>query len=164
MFGPKSRLNVRILPVEIAGEQESWYDIKEDYLTRTVNGVHFNPTDSELDFQFNRSPFEFSVARKSTGDVLFSTKGSKLVFENQFLEFRTELPEKYNLYGLGEVMHNFRLGNKYNRTLYATDVRYVILGLLLQHSSRYSPPTSAIRSTRIFMGLILFTTSIATLS
>src|SRR5207253_2052618 len=93
LFGPKSRLNVRILPAEIPEEQESWYDIKEDHLKRTVNGVHFNPTDSELDFQLNSSPFEFSVVRKSTGDVLFSTKGSKLVFENQFLEFRTELPK-----------------------------------------------------------------------
>jgi len=118
LFGPKSRLNVRILPVEIAGEQESWYDMKEDYLTRKVNGVHFNPEDSELDFRFNRSPFKFSVAGKSAGDVLFSTKGSKLVFESQFLGFPTELPEKYNLYGLGEVTHNIKLGNKYNRTLF----------------------------------------------
>ncbi|KAG0138307.1 glycosyl hydrolases family 31-domain-containing protein [Tuber indicum] len=121
-FGPKSRLNIRILPAEIPEGQESWYDTKEDYLRRTVNGVHFNPADSELDFQLNSSPFEFSVVRKSTGDVLFSTKGSKLVFENQFLEFRTELPEKYNLYGLGEVMHSIRLGNNYNRTIYSADV------------------------------------------
>ncbi|RPA92293.1 hypothetical protein L873DRAFT_1710738 [Choiromyces venosus 120613-1] len=121
LFGPKSRLNVRILPAKIPEEQGSWYDIKEEYLTRTVNDVHFNPTDSELDFQLTKSPFEFSVIRKSTGDILFSTRGSKLVFENQFLEFRTELPEKYNLYGLGEVMHNIRLGNNYNRTLYSTD-------------------------------------------
>ncbi|CUS14012.1 unnamed protein product [Tuber aestivum] len=122
LFGPESRLNVRILPAEIPEEQESWYDTNEDYLTRTVKGVHFNPTNSHFGFQLNSSPFEFSVVRKSTGDILFSTKGNKLVFENQFLEFRTELPEKYNLYGLGEVMHSIRLGNNYNRTLYATDV------------------------------------------
>jgi hypothetical protein len=33
------------------------------------------------------------------------------VYEDQFIEFASPLPENYNLYGLGEVIHGFRLGN-----------------------------------------------------
>ena len=34
-----------------------------------------------------------------------------LVYEDQFIEFVSALPENYNLYGLGEVFRGFRLGN-----------------------------------------------------
>lgn len=44
----------------------------------------------------NNPSFWFSVTRNSTGDVLFSTKDTKLVFENQFVEFVSSLPEDYN--------------------------------------------------------------------
>jgi alpha-glucosidase len=131
-FASKTRLNVRILPAEISKGQESWYDVKQEYLARTPDGDCFNPTHSEFDFRLTTSPFEFGVVRKSTGDVLFSTKGSKLVFENQFVEFRTVLPPNYNISGLGEVMHKMRLGNNYNRTLYSADVASALLSSFLR--------------------------------
>ena len=53
--------------------------------------------------------------------VLFSTEGTKLVFENQFVEFASSLPENYNLYGLGESIHGLRLGNNSTKTIYAAD-------------------------------------------
>lgn len=74
-----------------------------------------------LFFCSNDPTFSFGVIRKSTGDVLFSTEGSKLVYENQFIEFVSPLPENYNLYGLGEVIHNIRMGNNFTRTLWAAD-------------------------------------------
>lgn len=59
--------------------------------------------------------------RKSTGDTLFNTSGSKLVFESQFVEFVTTMPEEYNVAGLGERIHALRLGNNYTLTIYAAD-------------------------------------------
>jgi alpha-glucosidase len=45
-----------------------------------------------------------------------------LVYENQFIEFVSALPENYNLYGLGEVIHGLRMGNNFTRTFWAADV------------------------------------------
>ncbi|KAL2817705.1 glycosyl hydrolases family 31-domain-containing protein [Aspergillus cavernicola] len=77
---------------------------------------------SDLKISWTNSPsFGFTVTRKSTGDVLFSTEGRKLVFENKFVEFSSSLPENYNLYGVGENVRAFRQGNNYTQTLYAAD-------------------------------------------
>lgn len=57
------------------------------------------------DFQVvwsNDPNFSFAVLRRSTGDIVFDTTGSVLVYENQFIEFVSTLPENYNLNGLGE--------------------------------------------------------------
>lgn len=77
---------------------------------------------SDLNFVWSNDPsFNFEIFRGSTGDVLFSTAGTKLVFENQFIEFASSLPENYNLYGLGETIHGLRLGNNFTKTIYAAD-------------------------------------------
>lgn len=62
------------------------------------------------------------MTRHATGDIIFTTKGSHLVYENQFVEFVNTLPEDYNLYGLGERMHGLRLYNNFTATIYAADV------------------------------------------
>jgi alpha-glucosidase len=62
------------------------------------------------------------VTRKSTGDAIFTTKGTHLVYEDQFIEFVNTLPEDYNLYGLGERIHGLRLNNNFTATIYAADV------------------------------------------
>lgn len=69
----------------------------------------------------NNPSFSFKVTRKSTGDVIFDTSGSVLVFEDQFSEFVTSMPENYNVYGLGERIHGLRLGNNFTATIYAAD-------------------------------------------
>jgi alpha-glucosidase len=61
------------------------------------------------------------VTRKATGEVVFNTAGSKLVYEDQFIEFVTSMPDDYNLYGLGERIHKLRLGNDLTATTYAAD-------------------------------------------
>jgi alpha-glucosidase len=62
------------------------------------------------------------VTRKATGDVLFDTKGSVLVYEDQFIEFVTCLPKDYNLYGIGEHIQQLRLLENLTLTLYASDI------------------------------------------
>lgn len=46
----------------------------------------------------------------------------KLIYEDQFIEFVSHLPDDYNLYGLGERIHGLRLNNNLTATIYAADV------------------------------------------
>ena len=78
--------------------------------------------ESDLVFSWTNTPsFGFNVTRTSTQEVIFSTDGSKLIYENQFIEFVTSMDEGYNLYGLGEVIHGLRLQPGLTRTIYAAD-------------------------------------------
>lgn len=70
----------------------------------------------------NNPSFWFSVTRRSTKDVLFTSENTKLVYEDQFIEFSSSLPDDYNLYGLGERIHGLRLSNNLTATIYAADV------------------------------------------
>jgi alpha-glucosidase len=110
------RLNVRIQPKYIGQDNYTWFVLPEGILTQPGIDTPGSGPNSDLDFSWSNDPtFTFKVARRSTGDVLFSTEGTKLVYEDQFVEFKTSLPENYNLYGLGEVIHGFRLGNNLTR-------------------------------------------------
>lgn len=91
------------------------YEPKQDVLDPKIEGI-------DIAFSWSNEPtFSFVVTRKSTGDVLFDTRGSVLVYENQFIEFVSQLPEEYNLYGMGERIHGLRLGNNFTATFYAAD-------------------------------------------
>ncbi|OAL39850.1 hypothetical protein AYO20_00762 [Fonsecaea nubica] len=123
-YQTSSRLHVNIRPSHITSQNQSWYLLSTDYVP-AGNQSGGSVTTSDLTFSWANSPstgFGFNVTRNSTGDVLFSTTGTKLVFENQFIELVTHQQENYNLYGLGEVIHGLRLGNNLTRTIYAADV------------------------------------------
>ncbi|EEQ27204.1 putative alpha-glucosidase [Microsporum canis] len=64
---------------------------------------------SMLKFTFTKEPFSFKVTRRATGEVIFDTAGSALIFESQYLRLRTSLPVEPNLYGLGEHSDPLRL-------------------------------------------------------
>ncbi|KAI1087276.1 glycoside hydrolase family 31 protein [Rostrohypoxylon terebratum] len=128
-FQAVDRLHVEILPRYVGPENYTWFILPEELIPKPK--VEGNPDSyiehSDLLFTWVNEPtFSFQVSRKSTGDVLFNTTGSELVYENQFIEFGSSLPEKYNLYGLGEVIHGFRLGNNLTRTFFAADVGDII--------------------------------------
>ncbi|KAH6657173.1 family 31 glycosyl hydrolase [Truncatella angustata] len=117
------RLHVEIQPKYIGQENQTWFILPEEILQKPGVDTEGCASESDLDFTWSNDPtFSFKVTRNSTGDVLFSTEGTKLVYEDQFIEFKTALPENYNLYGLGEVIHGLRLGNNLTRTLFAADV------------------------------------------
>ncbi|KAG9092364.1 hypothetical protein FRC07_011682, partial [Ceratobasidium sp. 392] len=62
------------------------------------------------------------VRRKKTGEVLFDTKGSTLVFEEQYLRLKTSVPNNANIYGLGENTNSFRLDpSNTTRTIWNRD-------------------------------------------
>ncbi|KAI0533140.1 glycoside hydrolase family 31 protein [Xylaria digitata] len=120
------RLHVEILPKYIGQNNQSWF-ILPDLLVPKPKPENDVKPQSDLDFSWSNEPtFSFKVTRKSTGDVLFTTERSRIVYEDQFIEFVSDLPENYNLYGLGETIHRFRLGNNLTRTLYNADVGDII--------------------------------------
>ena len=118
------RLAIRITPAIVDASNSSYYDLPTYIVHQPTPDIDANSTSSSSDLNFvwaNDPTFSFSVYRVSTGDALFSTVGTKLVFEDQFVEFASTLPENYNIYGLGETIHAFRLGNNFTKTMYATD-------------------------------------------
>ncbi|KAI8629829.1 glycoside hydrolase family 31 protein [Xylariaceae sp. FL1651] len=120
------RLHIEILPKYIGQNNQSWFILPDALVPKPKAEVTSTP-ESDLGFSWSNDPtFSFKVTRKSTSDVLFTTEGSQLVFEDQFIEFGSTLPKNYNLYGLGETIHGFRLGNNLTRTLYNADVGDII--------------------------------------
>jgi alpha-glucosidase len=124
-FQSEDRLHIEITPTYVGPQNTSWFVLPEVLVDKPAIDPNYKSRaqGSDLDFVWSNEPtFSFTVRRYSSGDVLFSTNGTVLVFENQFIEFGSPLPENYNLYGLGEVIHGLRMGNNFTRTLYAADV------------------------------------------
>jgi len=116
------RLGINISPAYISAENSSQY-ILPDHLVMLPQAGNGSASESDLQFSWSNDPsFSFTVLRKSTGDILFSTEDTVLVYEDQFVEFVSALPENYNLYGMGERIHGLRLGNNFTATFYAADV------------------------------------------
>ncbi|KAJ5144321.1 hypothetical protein N7476_004870 [Penicillium atrosanguineum] len=106
------RLHVEITPAYIDATNSSWYVLQEEIVSKPgIDSI--DVPESDLEFVWSNYPtFSFTVLRQSTGDILFSTSGSKLVYENQFIEFVTTLPENYNVYA-SERSHPFYLDTRY---------------------------------------------------
>ena len=112
------RLSVNIQPAYLDSKNSSWFVLPEYLVPSPQSEPDANSTilQNDLGFFWDNDPtFSLSVIRKSTGDIIFSTAGTKIVYEDQFIEFVSPLPENYNLYGLGETIHAFRLGNNLTR-------------------------------------------------
>lgn len=101
-YQTKQRLHVKIYD---AGERV--YQIPEDVVplpeASTLSG------EGDLTFNLTESPFSFTVSRTSSGETLFDTSGSQLIFESQYLRLRTRLPDAPNIYGIGESANSLRL-------------------------------------------------------
>lgn len=124
-YQSEDRLAVKISPAVLDSSNVTQYQLPDYIVPQPKPNAEFAAASltSDLAFIWNNVPtFSFSVIRKSTGDVIFSTAGTKIVFENQFVEFVSALPKNYNLYGLGESIHGLRLGNNFTKTFYAADV------------------------------------------
>jgi len=129
-YQTQSRLHVNIKPSIITPQNESWYILPEAWVPapQQEDGTVEN---SDLLFSWTNTPtFGFNVTRASTQELLLSTHGNKLVFENQFVEFVTAMEDGYNLYGLGETIHGLRLQSGLTRTVYAADTADPIDGNL----------------------------------
>ena len=116
-------MRVRIEPTYVDSSNSSHFILPSNLVYAPKQGI-VDPTleDIDLEFSWSNDPtFSFVIVRKSTGDVLFDTRGSVLVYEDQFIEIASQLPQNYNLYGMGERIHGLRLGNNFTATFYAAD-------------------------------------------
>jgi alpha-glucosidase len=131
---PELRLEVEYqtdarLHVKITDANNTVYQVPDEVFHRPGFGQWATPADSLLQFDYQADPFEFTVSRKDSGEVLFDTSGSKLVFESQYVYLKTNLPTDPHLYGLGEHSDNFMLNTTdYVRTIYTRDAYGTPLG------------------------------------
>ena len=117
-YQSSDRLSVNIVPAYLDASNISQFILSPDLIYKPTVDSDASTTSLAIDLGFfwsNEPTFSFSVIRLSTGDVLLSTLGTNIIFENQFVEFVSALPQNYNLYGLGEVIHGLRLGNDLTR-------------------------------------------------
>ncbi|KAJ4376120.1 hypothetical protein N0V83_001401 [Neocucurbitaria cava] len=108
------------LHVIIYDKDEQVYQVPEFVVPRPGGSISSDA--SQLDVSIEEEPFSFTVTRKDNNEEIFSTKGSDLVFESQYLRLRTSLPDNPSLYGLGEHTDSLRLPtSNYVRTMWARD-------------------------------------------
>lgn len=120
-YQAQQRLHVNIKPAYTTSTNATWYHLPNDIVPAPAS-EDISIGDSSLLFLWTNEPtFGFSVTRKTNDEVLFSTNQTKLVYEDQFIEFVTSMDEGYNLYGLGEVFRGLRLQPGLIRTIYAAD-------------------------------------------
>lgn len=113
---PDSRIHVKILD-----PKNERYEVPEDIFPRPAGGGG-QSSRSHIRFDIQESPFSFKIVRKSNGENLFDTTGHPLIFENQYLRLKTNLPRKANIYGLGEHTRALRLDTvNTTRTMWARD-------------------------------------------
>ena len=117
------RMHLEIAPTYVGSKNQSWFYPPPQLRSASLDPDAANTVPlNDLEFVYGDSPsFWMKVIRKSNSDVLFDTSGTVLVFENQFVEFATALPEDYSLYGLGETIHSLRLGNNFTKTMWNSD-------------------------------------------
>ncbi|KAF2650404.1 glycoside hydrolase family 31 protein [Lophiostoma macrostomum CBS 122681] len=121
-YQTKERLNVRIYPKHLAPENRTRYVIPESVVEQPEWDGKTTAGSSDLKLDWSNDPtFQFRISRVSTGEELFSTYGHVVVYEDQYLELVTNMIDDYNIYGLAENIHDFRLGNNYTQTYYAVD-------------------------------------------
>ncbi|KAF2714515.1 glycoside hydrolase family 31 protein [Pleomassaria siparia CBS 279.74] len=134
-YQTKERLNLKIYPKHISPQNSSWFILPAHLVDEPAWDGKTTANTSDLKLDWSNDPtFQFKVSRINTGEEIFSTYGHKIVYEDQYLELLTNMVDDYNVYGLAENIHDFRLGNNYNQTYYAVDagnsIDYNVYGVI----------------------------------
>lgn len=107
--------------VLIEDQNQTVYQVPNDIFPRPQSSGNTSAEDANIQFSYTESPFSFAIARPD-GETLFNTSGSPFVFESQYLNLRTSLPDSPSLYGLGEHSDPFKLNTtNYTRTIWNRD-------------------------------------------
>ncbi|KAI9696289.1 MAG: hypothetical protein M1820_008212 [Bogoriella megaspora] len=124
----KERLNVKIYPQFIGAQNQSWF-ILPSFVNAPQGDGSTTAATSNLRLDWSNDPsFQFRVSRKTTGEILFDTYGYKIIYEDQYLELVNNMVDDYNVYGLAENVHDFRLGTNFTQTFYAVDAGNTVDG------------------------------------
>jgi alpha-glucosidase len=116
------RVHIEIQPRYLGANNESWFLLPEQLVPKP-EAASCGAGKSDLIISWSNDPtFSFTVKRQQVDYPLFTTSGSVIVFEDQFVEFGSALPEQYNLYGLGESIHDFRLSGNVSNTTEPTNL------------------------------------------
>ncbi|KAL5335396.1 glycosyl hydrolases family 31-domain-containing protein [Aspergillus crustosus] len=119
------------LHVLIYDSNENVYQVPESVFPRpfTNNKARESDDTPQVLFSYNEFPFSFAVSRVGNGEVLFNSSGSNLVFQSQYVNLRTSLPQNPNLYGLGEHSDPLRLRTtNYTRAIWNRDAYTIPAG------------------------------------
>lgn len=118
-YQSKERLSVKIHPKYLVPANESLYILSGDLTPLPEAEKGCTEANSDLKFEWSNDPsFQFKVTRRSTGEVIFNTYGTKIIFQDQFLELSTAMVPNYNIYGLAAYIHSFRLGTNFTQTFW----------------------------------------------
>ncbi|KAL4903173.1 Alpha/beta-glucosidase agdC [Aspergillus multicolor] len=119
------------LHVKIYDADENVYQVPESVFPQPALDDKDGAAEStpDLKFSYEESPFSFAVSRASSGETLFNTSGNNLIFQSQYVNLRTSLPQNPNLYGLGEHSDPLRLNTtNYIRTIWNRDAYMIPAG------------------------------------
>ncbi|GME79899.1 unnamed protein product [Ambrosiozyma monospora] len=116
-YQTEHRLNVKIEPVD----KSHVFILPDDVLEKPQFEIEQPLVHHDLEFSYEKNPFSFTVKRRKTNEVLFSTLGNPLIFSNQFIQFNTSLPQNHVISGLGESYHGYVNEPGTVRTFYASD-------------------------------------------
>jgi len=114
-FETRHRLRVKITD---PGSQR--WEIPEDILPLAPSNSTLHVGDASYTVSWTTQPFGFAVTRRSDGSVIFNSTSpmdpsgnaplfNGLIFTDQYLELSTQLPNKPNMYGLGEKVTTLQL-------------------------------------------------------
>ena len=97
----KERLSLKIYPKYLAPQNLTQYILSGSLTPEPVADGTTTSKTSNLNLTWTNDPsFQFQVSRVGSGEVIFDTYGHKIVYEDQFLELKTNMVDDYNVYGL----------------------------------------------------------------
>jgi len=73
-------------------------------------------------FSWEENAFSFSVSRLENLEAIFDTRSSPFIFQDEYIEFSTNLDPTSHVYGLGEHVHSLELKRPLNLTFWALDI------------------------------------------
>ncbi|KAF9181666.1 hypothetical protein BGZ51_005263 [Haplosporangium sp. Z 767] len=118
-FETESRIRVKIVD-----KDRKRYEIPEEALPSTESTKRRVEKRGYV-FKYVENPFTFSITRVADNEVVFDSAVAgmdSLIYEDEYLEISSVLPDDANIYGLGEVVTTFRRDPRGTRqTMWARD-------------------------------------------